>query len=129
MTALGFLSHDGKGESSMTDRSRFIPLFILSAMITICPATVLFGMTVFPTSSAPTRGSLLLIVLVLISLLTILIISGLWGDLIRGTTERPDGMRDVRVLATIGGGILAGVLMAITVGGFCFWLATMLPWE
>jgi hypothetical protein len=113
----------------MTDRSRFIPLFILSTMIAICPATVLFGMTVFPTSSAATQGSLLATVLVLIGLLAVLVVSGLWSDLIRGTTEQANGMRDVRVVATIGGGILAGVLIAITIGGLCFWLATILPWE
>jgi hypothetical protein len=113
----------------MTDRSRFIPLFILSTMITICPATVLFGMAVFPTSSVPAQGGLLAIVLVLIGLLTILVVSGLWGDLIRGTTEQANGMRDVRVVATIGSGILAGVLIAITIGGLYFWLATILPWE
>jgi hypothetical protein len=98
-------------------------------MLTICPATVLFGMTVFPTSFASTQGSLLATVLVLLGLLAILVVSGLWSDLIRGTTEQANGMRDVRVLATIASGILAGVLMAITVGGLCFWLATMLPWE
>lgn len=92
----------------MTSRSRFIPLFILSAMITICPTTVLFGMAVFSTSSAATQG-------------------GLWNDLIRGTTEQTSGMRDVRILATIAGGIMAGVLMAITVGGLCSWLVTLLP--
>jgi hypothetical protein len=113
----------------MTNRSRFIPLFILSVMITICPATVLFGMAVFPTSSASTQGSLLATVLVLIGLLAILVVSGLWNDLIRGTTEQTSGIRDVRVLATIAGGIFAGMLMAITIGGLCFWLATMLPWE
>jgi hypothetical protein len=113
----------------MTSRSRFIPLFILSVMITICPATVLFGIAVFPTPSAATQGSLLATVLVLIGLLAILVVSGLWNDLIHGTTDQVSGMRDVRVLATIAGGIVAGVLMAITVGGLCFWLATVLPWE
>jgi hypothetical protein len=75
----------------MTSRSRFIPLSILATMITICPATVLFGMTLFPTSSAATQGSLLATALVLIGLLAILAVSGLWNDLIRGTTEQTSG--------------------------------------
>jgi hypothetical protein len=113
----------------MTDRSRFIPLFILSAMITMCPATVLFGMTVFPTPSAATQGSLLATVLVLIGLVAVLVVSGLWSDLIRGTTEQANGMRDVRVVATIGGGILAGVLAAVIIGGLFLGLATILPMD
>lgn len=119
----------GGGQLVMTNRSRFIPLFILSAMITICPAMALFGVAVSPTSFALARGSLLAMALVLIGLLVILVISGLWDDLIRGTTEQANGMRDVRVFATIGGGILAGVLAAVIIGGLFLWLATILPMD
>ena len=104
----------------MANRSRFVPLFILSAMITMCPAMVLFGVAVSPTSFGPAKGSLLAIVLILIVLLTILAVSGLWSDLIRGTTEQAHRWRDISVLATIGAGILVGVLAAAIIDGLFF---------
>jgi hypothetical protein len=107
----------------MTDRSRFIPLFILSAILAICPAFALLEAIALPKASAPAWGSLLVIALILIGLLTIFAVSGLWSDLIRGTTEQVNGLRDIHVLTTIAG----GVLTAVIISALLLWLATMLP--